>query len=101
MRYPFFMFKKIKILNLILDLISLLSHSHWYDRHFNIHTGHIGGSSQREWIGEYTVLEGGRWEMIKRNLWQKTGQNKNQTKLREDTKKQGVLHRQTNPVNGW
>ena len=40
--------------------ISITKSSQIHKEKFNIHTGHIGGSSQSEWIGEYTVLEGGR-----------------------------------------
>ena len=49
--------------------ISITKSSQIHKEKFNIHTVHIGGSSQSEWIGEYTVLEGGRWEKIKSNLW--------------------------------
>ena len=86
---------------MILKLIFILSHSHWYDRHFKNHTGHIGGSSQREWIGEYTVLEGGRWEMIERNLWQKNRVKQKIKQNYEKIQKTGCTSQETNPVNGW
>ena len=40
--------------------ISITKSSQIHKENFNIYTGHIRGSSQSEWIEEYTVLEGGR-----------------------------------------
>ena len=79
--------------------ISITKSSQIHKEKFNIHTGHIGGSSQSEWIGEYTVLEGGRWEMIKPSVI-KQGKTKNQNKTTWRYKKTGCTS-QTNPVNGW
>ena len=50
----------------IINGLTINKTSQIHKENFNIHTGHIGGSSQSEWIGEYTVLEGGRREKSQR-----------------------------------